>query len=166
MMCIRYNYIYAFCQQFYCSLVDQRTIREAFTQASKFVQQDDTLNDLIWENRDYDNIQIEITPVLLDESNKKHDQKIFDTEALEQEKSYISKGRLYDISQERGLLVNMKKIKDPYIGNQCMIYKAVHHLTDEKDIRHITHISGNTGMGKTRLLKEIGNYLHRRFYFR
>lgn len=54
----------------------------------------------------------------MNESDPKHDQKLFDKNALESERQFIKEGRLYDISLERGLLINVKKNYTPYIGNQ------------------------------------------------
>ena len=48
MMPIRFNYVYAFCVEFYTNLVNEMTVNEAFAVASEFVKKEETLSKIIW----------------------------------------------------------------------------------------------------------------------
>lgn len=76
----------------------------------------------IWGNKDFKDHDLGIQPILLDANNKCHDDKLFDSKALNDEKQYLKKGKLYDITKARGLLVGMSKSTDPYIGNHELLH--------------------------------------------
>jgi hypothetical protein len=61
--------------------------------------------------------------------------------------------------------VGAKKAKDPYIGHKTELYNAMNVLTDQTNVRHLCHIRGRKGTGKTRFLKEVAYYLYQRGYF-
>ena len=84
---------------------------------------------------------------------------------MQKEKQFIKEGRLYDISKARGLISGVKIIKEPYIGNQCLMYKIMTNLIHKNHFRHLCHITGKVGVGKTRLMNEVARYLHRRHSF-
>jgi hypothetical protein len=93
---------------------------DAFESAIERVKDSQTIDTLIWENRDIPNcerIDLRIRPQLIDKGNRRHLRKLFDSSASKQEISYVKHGSLYDISLQRPPLIGFKKSKKVYIGN-------------------------------------------------
>jgi hypothetical protein len=106
----------------------------------------------IWQMREFKERDLGIKPVLMDYGNEKHNKKLFDTTCHHWEREYIKQGPLYNVSKARGLLVGMKKAKDPYIGHKIELHHAMAALTNQETVTRLCHIKGKRGMGKTRFL--------------
>jgi hypothetical protein len=100
LMPFRFNYIYTFVQNFYISLVENLSVRQAFDKANEAVKDGPILFDKIWELRDLKNwIDLGIKPILIDEKNNRHNKILFDRNCLEREDCYIAPGHLSDCSK-------------------------------------------------------------------
>lgn len=87
---------------------------------------------MIWEHKDRKFCDLGITPILLDKDNPIHKEKFYDTNADKNNKRYLqSPGEIHDISKPRCQNTNIKKHKDPFIGNQTELYLALKYLTSE-----------------------------------
>ena len=133
------------------------TVRVAFEEALRNVERKMRK---IENNKDYCIYDIGVTPILVDYESTNHDVKIFDLNAAPNDKRHLRKGRLYDISRATGLLVNVKRPGTAYIGQHKKMFYAIQGLKQT----NLVYIQGHQGRGKTRLLREVCYYLHKRNY--
>ena len=124
-----------------------------------------TLDMDIWQMRDCQQCDLGVKPKMMDFDNKRHDKKLFDTTCHEKEKEFLRKGQLYDCSKARGHLIEIKKSKFPFIGHKIEMHHVMTALTDQKSVKHLCHIKGKRGTGKTRFMKEVAYYLYQRGKF-
>jgi hypothetical protein len=110
----RYNFIYCFCTKFYALLVDQRpkrSVKEAFLEASAYVEQRDVLERqiLMKDNSSYEEFEepLHVRPVLINFASPVHDQPLFDIEKPRGDPQFIKTGTYYDISRARGLRIGI-----------------------------------------------------------
>jgi hypothetical protein len=57
------------------------------------------------------------------------------------------------------------KSKFPFIGHKIEMHHVMTALTDQKSVKHLCHIKGKRGTGKTRFMKEVAYYLYQRGKF-
>ena len=150
-------------------LIDEKSVVEAFNLAKDYVSDGsgDNIHDYeeIWQSRDTKHYSLGITPILLDEQNKIHKKKLFDSKAGETDSNLLRVGELHDISKARCQNTNIKKSKDPFIGHHVELHNALKVLTSSDDCRYLVHVQGKRYVGKTRFLNEVAYRLLQRSLF-
>lgn len=119
----------------------------------------------IWDYKEFKFYDLGIKPILIDEKSRRHDQKLFNTQADSKEREYCKQGRLYETTKPRGLLVGMKKSFDPLIGQKKNLHYAMAALTNSQHPVHLVHVQAKRGVGKTKFIQEVAYYLYQRGMF-
>jgi hypothetical protein len=121
--------------------------------------------ELIWQHRDPFG-ELGIKPVLLNMNSSHHNDPLFSSKAVEGDRFYFGPGQVIDTTKARGLLQNIEKSKEAYIGHQDDMFNVLHWLLAAKpNITHLVHVRGVRSVGKTRFLKEVAYYLYQRHKF-
>jgi len=74
----------------------------------------------------------------------------------------INEGELNDLSRARTILSNVEKRNFPYIGRKLEIFESLNYLQRYQDVI----VFGESGIGKTSFIKEVGYYLYVRNRFK
>jgi hypothetical protein len=72
--------------------------------------------ELIWQHRDPFG-ELGIKPVLLNMDSLHHNDPLFSSKAVEGDKFYFGPGKVIDTTKARGLIQNIEKSKEAFIGH-------------------------------------------------
>ena len=114
------------------------------------------------ERSEYDSSKIK-TCILLPSEDSIHKQKIFDNKSFD-ERLKIHEGEYFDSSACRGF-INFSKPEGFLTGRLKEIFKAIYEMGGPNSYKVLTNVFGPKGIGKTRVLKEIGYGLNSRLHF-
>ncbi|TNV87843.1 hypothetical protein FGO68_gene1372 [Halteria grandinella] len=168
-----YNAIYEFCQQFYLSIIEEKTIKEAFDSAANAQnslwkeenrKRNCNLDDWQKEQSKYDTEEPDHCAILLSAKDFDNIQrfKLYDKTSLV--KPRLNEGEPIDSSRQRGR-TNLGKYRSmyPMTGRQVEQYRLMVQLKNP-NIK-ILNLHGMSGIGKTRFLVESAYFLHSRSEF-
>lgn len=156
--------IYTFTIKLYSDLVNEKSIKDAFFSSKNAMNQEMHKRARYHgiDKKLYDSSKLK-TCILLPADSPQHKDKIFDNKSFD-ERLQIHEGEYFDSSSCRGF-INFTKPEGFLTGRLKEIFKAIYEMGGPNSQKVLTNVFGPKGIGKTRVLKEIGYGLNSRLHF-
>ena len=154
---LEFDSIYTFCVEFYSSLIHGHAVDQALEDGvnAMHVLVDERLyayTDSVLEQH-----LIGTRPALLLPEARDHSERLFGGGADLLDETELQSGRIVDTSLQRAPS-NLRKPASPFTGRNLQLHRAMRAFVREG--KQVVNLIGPAGIGKSRLLQELGYILH------